>query len=74
MELNRFRQATGLYVGYSSVHSIYHRMFELVKNFRLYAYADDSLQLTVLRKPADRPADAASRSRCLARIHEESNH
>ena len=30
-------------------------MFELVEN-RLYAYADDSTLLTVVRKLADRPA------------------
>ena len=34
-------------------------MFELVGN-RLYAYADDSLLLAVVCKPADRPAVAAS--------------
>ena len=33
-------------------------MFELVKN-RLFAYADDSTLLAVVRKPADRPAVAA---------------
>ena len=41
--------------------------FELVEN-RLYAYADDSTLLTVLRNPADRPAVAASLNRDLARI------
>ena len=34
-------------------------MFELV-GFRLIAYADDSTLLAVVRKPADRPAIAAS--------------
>ena len=34
-------------------------MFELVEN-RLYANADYSTLLTVVRKPADRPAVAAS--------------
>ena len=34
-------------------------MFELVEN-RLFAYADDSTLLTVVRKPADRPAVVAS--------------
>ena len=34
-------------------------MFELVE-YRLYAYADDSTLLAVVRKPADRPAIAAS--------------
>ena len=32
--------------------------FELVEN-RLYAYADDTTLLAVVRKPADRPTDAA---------------
>ena len=34
-------------------------MFKLVEN-RLFAYADDSTLLAVVRKPADRPAVAAS--------------
>ena len=34
-------------------------MFELVE-YRLCAYADDSTLLAVVRKPADRPAVAAS--------------
>ena len=34
-------------------------MFELVEN-RLFAYADDSTLLAVVRKPADRPAVASS--------------
>ena len=34
-------------------------MFELVEN-RLFAYADDSTLLAVVRKPADRPAVVAS--------------
>ena len=42
-------------------------MFELVGN-RLYAYADDSTLLAVVRKPADRPAVAASLTRDLAWI------
>ena len=37
-------------------------MFELVEN-RLYAYADDSTLLAVVRKPTDRPAVAASLNR-----------
>ena len=37
-------------------------MFELVES-RLYAYADDSTLLAVVRKPADRPAVAASLNR-----------
>ena len=42
-------------------------MFELVEN-RLYAYADVSTLLAVVRKPVDRPAVAASLNRDLARI------
>ena len=42
-------------------------MFELVGN-RLYAYADDSTLLAVVRKPADRPAAAASRNRTWQRF------
>ena len=34
-------------------------IFELVEN-RPHAYADDSILLAVVRKPADRPAVAAS--------------
>ena len=48
-------------------------MFELIEN-RLYAYADDSTPLAVVRKPGDRPAVAASLNRALARIHEWCNH
>ena len=48
-------------------------MFELVDN-RLYAYTDDSTLLAVVRKPADRPAVAASLNGDLARIQEEYNH
>ena len=48
-------------------------MFELVEN-RLYAYADDSKLVAVVRKPADRPAVAAFLSRDLARIQEWRNH
>ena len=48
-------------------------MFELVEN-RLFAYADDSTLLAVVRKPADRPAVAASLNRDLARIQEWCNH
>ena len=42
-------------------------MSELVED-KLYAYADDSTLLAVVRKPADRPAVAASHNRDLARI------
>ena len=48
-------------------------MFELVRN-RLYAYADDSTLLAVVRKPADRPAVAASLTRDLAWIQEWCDH
>ena len=48
-------------------------MFELVVN-RLFAYADDSTLLTVVRKPADRPAVAASLNRDLAKIQDWCNH
>ena len=42
-------------------------MFELVDN-RLYDHADDSTLLIVVRKPADRPAVAASLKRDLPRF------
>ena len=45
------------------------KMVELMEN-RLYAYADDSTLLAVVRKPADRAAVAASSNRNLARIQE----
>ena len=48
-------------------------MFEPVEN-RLYAYADDSTLLAILRKPADRPAIAASLNCDLARIQEWCSH
>ena len=48
-------------------------MFEMVEN-RLFAYADDSTLLAVVRKPADRPAVAASLNKDLARIQEWCNH
>ena len=48
-------------------------MFELVEN-KQFAYADDSTLLAVVRKPADRPALAASFNRDVARIHEWYNH
>ena len=48
-------------------------MFKLVER-RLFAYADDSTLLAVLRRPADRPAVAASLNRELARIQEWCNH
>ena len=48
-------------------------MFEQVEN-RLFAYADDSTLLAAVRKPADRPAVAASLNRDLARIQVWCNH
>ena len=48
-------------------------MFELVENI-LFAFADDSTVLAVVRKPADRPAVAASLKKDLARIQEWFNH
>ena len=56
-----------LFIPYTS------EMFELVEN-RLFAYADDSSLLAVVRKPADRPAVAASLNKNLARIQEWCNH
>ena len=44
-------------------------MYELVAN-RLYAYADDSTLLAVVRKPADRPVVDASLNRDLTRVQE----
>ena len=48
-------------------------MFDPVEN-RLFAYTDDSSLLAVVRKPAERPAVAASLNRDLARIREWCNH
>ena len=48
-------------------------MFEQVEN-RLYAYADDSTLLAVVRKPADRSAVAAYPNKDVARIQEWCNH
>ena len=48
-------------------------MFQLVE-YRLLAYADDSTLLAVVRKPAHRPAVAASLNRDLAMIQEWFNH
>ena len=45
---------------------------ELMQN-KPYAYADDSTLLAVVRKPADRPAVAASLNIDLARIQEWCN-
>ena len=60
------RKGVGLII-YSS------KMFKLVEN-RLFAYVDDSTLLAVIRKPADRPAVAASLSRDLGRMQECCNH
>ena len=49
------------------------KMFELVEN-RLFVYADDSTLMVVVRKPADRPAVAASLNMELARFQEWCNH
>ena len=48
-------------------------MFDLVEN-RLFAYADDSTLLAVIRSPSDRRTVAASVNRDLARIHEWCGH
>ena len=56
-----------LFIHYTS------EMFELVEN-RLYAFADDSTFLAVVRKPADKPTFAASLNRDLASIQEWCNH
>ena len=56
-----------LFIPYTS------EMFELVEN-RLHACSDDSTLLAVVRKPADRPAVAASLNRDLARIQKWCNH
>ena len=46
---------------------------EMFEN-RLFAYADDSTLLVVVRKPADRPAVAVSLYRDLAKIQKWCNH
>ena len=48
-------------------------LYQLVES-RLYAYADDSTLLAVVRKLADRPAVAASLNRDFAMIKEWCNH
>ena len=64
---SNFSCATGKRNGSSSVILYTTEMFELVENI-LFAYADDSTLLAVVRKPTDRPADAAFLNRDLARI------
>ena len=48
-------------------------MFELVEN-RLYVNSNDNTLLAVVRKPADRPAVAASLCKDLVMIQELCNH
>ena len=48
-------------------------LFEHVENM-LYAHADNSTSVAVVRKPADRPAVASSLNRDLASIQELCNH
>ena len=48
-------------------------MFEMVEN-KLYAYANNSILLAVVRMQADRPAVVPSINRNLARIQEWCNH
>ena len=48
-------------------------IFDLVENI-LFAYADDSTLLAVIRMSSDRPTVAASVNRDLARIHEWCGH
>ena len=73
MDHNRFWHTTGKCVGSSSGYPLYqYNMFELEDN-RFYAFADDSTLLAVVRRPADKPAVAASLNRDLARIQEWCN-
>ena len=67
MDPNCFWHATGCVLGPLLFIIYTGEMFELVKN-RLYAHADNSSSLAAVRKPADRPAVAASLNRVLARI------
>ena len=60
------------------MHEYFHRHLRMefhseLEN-RLYAYADDSTLVVVVRKPADRHAVSASLNRDLARIQEWCNH
>ena len=50
------------------------KCLSLLRACRLFAYADDSIQLSVVRKSSDRPAVAASLNRDVARIQEWCNH
>ena len=59
------------WVHYSSFF-IPEKCFELVEN-RLYAYADVSTLLAIVRKPVDRPAVAASLNRYLVWIQQWCN-
>ena len=73
MDPNNFRRAIGSNLGLLLLILYTSEMFELVEN-RLFAYADDATLLAAVRKPADRPAVAASVNRDLARIQECCNH
>ena len=55
------------------VYHLYQFYFSLLDN-KLYAYADDSKLLAVVRKPAGRLAGAASLNMDLARIQEWCNY
>ena len=70
---SNFSRATGKRNGSSSVILYTTEMFEPVENI-LFAYADDSTLLAVVRKPTYRPAVAAFLNRDLARIQEWCNH
>ena len=68
MHPNNFRRATGKRV--ALLFNLYtSEMFQLVEN-RLFAYADDSTLLAVVRKPADTSAVATSLNTELATIQE----
>ena len=69
MDPNTFRRAAGSVLGPLLLILYSSEMFELIAN-KLFAYSDDSTLLAVVRKPADRPAVAASLNRDLARIQE----
>ena len=73
MDPNCFCRATGKCVGPLLFVLYTSEMFELVEN-RLYAYADNSTLLAVVRKPSDRRDVAAFLNRDLPRIQEWCNH
>ena len=72
MDPKNFRCATASVLGPLLFILFTSEMFELVEN-KLFAYADDSTLLAVVRKPADIPVVAASLNRDLARIQEWCN-